>query len=385
MSASESRSIRRSAEVEYWVIDEEGRLVEPGELVDAAPGVEREFVKPILEIKTTPCETTAALRTELFGRLRRVLQRAEDVNKALVPLATPINSDEIREHSTERTRIQNRAVGANFEYVRHCAGTHIHIEQQPGREIDQLNTFIALDPALALVNSSPYFRGRDVAAGARSKLYRWLAYADFDQQGQLWPYIEDTEAWNRRLERCYEQFLTAALEAGISRERLETHFDPESAVWTPVQLRGEFSTVEWRSPDATLPSQVVRLADQLADIVGHLVDTTVRIDGERGSVTDDGIVLPEFDAVREYVDAAIRDGLTSPAVRSYLERMGFDVAAYEPITRDIRGESGKSSGRDDVDLEHARRLRIEYAQRLEADVRSTGPGVSGQTRSMTHQ
>jgi hypothetical protein len=33
--------IRRSVEVEYWVVDDEGRLAEPGALVDASPGAER--------------------------------------------------------------------------------------------------------------------------------------------------------------------------------------------------------------------------------------------------------------------------------------------------------------------------------------------------------
>ncbi|THE66621.1 glutamate--cysteine ligase [Salinadaptatus halalkaliphilus] len=365
MPPNESEPIRRSIEVEYWVVDEAGRLTDPGPLVDAAPGVEREFVEPVLEIKTTPCESTAQLRTELFDRLHQVLERADETGMGLVPLATPINHEEIRELESERTQIQNRAIGENFEYVRHCAGTHIHVEQQPGHVVDQLNTFIALDPALALVNSSPYFRGRRVTAGARSELYRRMAYADLEHQGQLWPYVDAVDDWDRRLEQRYEEFLTAALEAGVDRTAVEKHFDPESAVWTPVQLRAEFSTVEWRSPDATLPSQIVRVADRLATIVERLVDCEVRIEGERGVVTDDAIVLPTFDAVCDYVDAAIRDGLTPP-VRSYLERMGFDVDAYEPVTAAI-------DGRRDVSVSAARRIRTQYADRLESDVRN---GVS---------
>ncbi|MEF8882333.1 MAG: glutamate-cysteine ligase family protein, partial [Halapricum sp.] len=139
---NESRSIRRSIEVEYWVVDEAGGLVEPGALVGAAPGVEREFVEPMLEIKTTPCSTTEALREELFDRLRAVLRRADDLGKRLVPLATPVHAEEIGEISCDRTRIQNEVVGEDFQYVRHCAGTHVHVEQQPGREIDQLNALV---------------------------------------------------------------------------------------------------------------------------------------------------------------------------------------------------------------------------------------------------
>jgi len=46
--------LKRSIELEYCVIDSEGRLTEPGTPVDAAPGVEREFVEPLLEVKTAP-------------------------------------------------------------------------------------------------------------------------------------------------------------------------------------------------------------------------------------------------------------------------------------------------------------------------------------------
>ena len=369
MSAHESEPVRRSIEVEYWVIDGEGRLTAPDELVSVAPGVEREFVEPLLEIKTTPCETTAELRAELFDRLGRVLDRAAELDMGLVPLATPVCDAEIEELSSDRTRVQNEVVGENFAYVRHCAGTHVHVEQAPGRAIDQLNALVALDPALALVNSSPYFRGNSLAAGARSKLYRWMAYDDVPHQGRLWRYVDDTEEWTRRLERRHEEFVTAAMDAGVERRAIETHFDPESAIWTPVQLREEFGTVEWRSPDTALPSQVLGLADSLVDVVSRVVDAEVTIEGQAGEVTDDRVVLPEFDAVIGYVNAAIRDGLDSEAVRAYLDRMGFAVESYEPITHDL-------AGRATVSPAEARGIRLDYAERLARDVRRTTSIIS---------
>jgi len=359
---TESGQIRRSVEVEYWVVDDDGHLVEPGALVAATAGAEREFVEPMLEIKTTPCASTRDLRAELLDRLSAVLDRAEDLGKHLVPLATPIHADEIAEIPSERTRIQNEVVGDDFRCVRHCAGTHIHVEQQRGRAIDQLNTLIALDPALALVNSSPYFEGRRLAAGARSKLYRWMAYDTVPHQGRLWRYAQDRDDWTRRLERRYEDFHTAASEAGVDRRAFHADFDPESTVWTPVQLRAAFGTVEWRSPDTALPSQVLRLADDIAGVVAGLDGTEVRIEGDRGYRSDTEIVLPEFDALVEYVNAAIRDGLDSVAVRAYLDRMGLDISAYDPTTAEF-------AGRDVVSPAAARQLRLEHARRLEADVR----------------
>ncbi|ACV12777.1 glutamate--cysteine ligase GCS2 [Halorhabdus utahensis DSM 12940] len=354
--------LRRSIEVEYWVIDDEGRLTDPGELSDAGEGVEREFVEPLLEIKTTPCESTAALRTEFYERLDGVLRRASDHGKRLVPLGTPMHDGEIADRPGERTRIQDRVVGSDFEYVRHCAGTHIHVEQQPGHVIEQLNTLIALDPALALVNSSPYFGHERLTTGARSQLYRRMAYETLPHQGRLWPYAEDLEEWAKRLEHRYGEFVTQSIITGFDRERVESYFGPESAVWTPVQLRERFSTVEWRSPDAALPSQLLRLADDVASIVSRVTEAAVRIEGDRGGCAAGEIVLPKFDAVSEYVDAAITDGLDSSAVRSYLDRMGFSVEAYDPL-------AGEMDAPAELTESQARDRRLEYADRLEADVR----------------
>ncbi|WP_324758587.1 glutamate-cysteine ligase family protein [Haloarcula sp. GH36] len=362
--------MRRSVEVEYWVIDGTGRLVDPEGLVDASPGAEREFVRPMLEVKTTPCETTAELRTELFERLRRVLERGRELDKRLVPLATPLHTDEIRELPSDRTRIQNAVIGDDFAYVRHCAGTHVHVEQLPGRAVDQLNTLIALDPALSLVNSARHFEGRIVADGARSKLYRWLAYDDLPNQGTLWPYVEDTAEWNKRLERCYESFLESSMDAGLDREAVEASFNPESAVWTPVQLREEFGTVEWRSPDTTVPSQVVRLADDIASVVEQLRGTDLEIHEETepdiGAVGPGGdtVTLPPFRTVVEHADAAIRDGLDSPALRSYLKTFGFDLSAYDPVSGAIDQET--------VTKAEAREHRLEHANQLERDLQHSG-------------
>jgi hypothetical protein len=216
------------------------------------------------------------------------------------------------------------------------------------------------------VNSSPYFDGRRLATGARSLLYRRMAYDDLPRQGRLWPYAADVQTWARRLERRYAEFKAEAVIAGIDSETVDATFDPEGAVWTPVKLRAEFSTVEWRSPDTALPSQVVRLADDVVGAIRRLADATPRIEGNTGHLTDGTIVLPEFEALEGHVDAAIREGISSDAVRAYLGRMGFDVDAYEPLADEI-------GRRTEVSSAEARELRLECADRLEADIRQARP------------
>lgn len=364
---SSNSSPRRSIEVEYWIIDGEGRLTAPGPLVDL-PGAEREFVEPLLELKTTPCESTEELQRELFGRIRDALNRADDLGKQLVPLGTPLNYGEINEFSCDRTRIQNEVVGDTFQYVRHCAGTHIHIEQQSGHEIDQLNTLIALDPAFALVNSARHFRGKEMGAGARSKCYRWLAYEGLQNQGQLWSYIDNRADWEDRLQTCYEGFRERAMNAGIEESTYEECFDPESSVWTPVQLREEFGTIEWRSPDTTFPTQIIQLADTLCRVAGDLQGYDVRISGGKGQISDSSIVLPEFNALTSYVETAVQEGLTD-SLRAYLKRMGFNPKTYTPISARFVNER-------ELDRESARQYRLDYADQLREDVRQAPPLTS---------
>lgn len=351
--------MKKSIEVEYWVIDRDGALVEPGGLLEGSDQRVEEFVEPMVELKTTPCETTSELRTEFAERLESTLERASDLGRRLVPLGTPIDGESIGRRSDERSEIQRRVLGEEFEYAKHCAGTHVHFEQRNAAE--QLNALIALDPALALVNSSPYFRGRRVAAGARAYVYRRKCYEQFPKHGQLWHYVESVSEWDERLEHRYEEFEEAAVERGVSEERVEANFSPDDVVWTPIRLRKEFPTVEWRAPDAALPSETLRLVGDLTELMEMLPHRNVRVEGERGGVDEERITLPEFDSLCDLVDEAIDDGLGSDALRSYLDRMGFDVAAYDPITHRIDGRSSMSH-------EEACELRLEYAEALERDV-----------------
>jgi hypothetical protein len=361
---ADAAGVRRSVELEYWVVDERGRLTDPEGIVSAAPGVEREFVEPLVEIKTTPCETTEALREELCDRLDRTLRRADAEDKRLVPLGTPVGDADIEALGGARGDIQAAVVGEAFRHVRHCAGTHVHVEQVDGQVIDQVNALIAVDPALALVNSSPYYRGDRVAESARSQLYRWEAYDEVPYQGRLWRYATDRAEWRRRLERRYEEFERAAMAAGVDRRTVAANFDPENAVWTPVRLREQFPTVEWRSPDAALPSQAVRLAEGVAAVVDHAAHSWVRVDGRRPTLTKRKAVLPEFDTVLARVEEAVSEGLASDAVCSYLDRLGFAVDAFDPLSAQFDAEAP-------LDQERVRAIRLTAADRLRRDLKTT--------------
>ncbi|MFC4540620.1 glutamate-cysteine ligase family protein [Halosolutus amylolyticus] len=352
-----------SLEVEYWVIDRDGDLTSPGDLTDVSERTVEEFVEPVVELKTPPCESIEELRRRFLEELDDVLSRADEVDKRLAPLGTPINCDGITRRPGERGRIQKQVVGSDFDCAKHCAGTHVHVEKR--NVTDQLNTLIALDPALALVNSSPYVQGNRVANGARAYWYRKEGYRRYPKHGQLWAYVENVGEWHRRLEHRFEEFKTAATEAGVDEAAIEEHFSPDDVVWTPIRLRDSMPTVEWRSPDAALPSQLLRLTRELRAVMEQLHHTNVQIENRTGDapghVSSEGISLPEFDVTCDLAEAAIHAGLENDRVAAYLDRMGFSVGDYHPITTRI-------DGRQYVTRSDARDLRLEYASALEADV-----------------
>ncbi|ELY92804.1 glutamate--cysteine ligase [Natrialba chahannaoensis JCM 10990] len=351
--------MQKSIEIEYWVVDNEGALTAPGELVDISQFTEAEFVDCLFELKTPPCETVGELQRTFVEQLREVLERAAELDKALVPLGTPLNSDAIELRADERGKIQRQLLGTDFEYAKHCAGTHIHFEKR--NVTDQLNTLIALDPALALCNSSPYFQGEYAASSARAYIYRKRCYADLPNHGQLWNYVDTVAEWDRRLEQCLDEFTERAMATGIDEAQITDHFTADNAVWSPVRLRDEMPTVEWRSPDATLPSQLLQLVTDVDSIMEELHHANVTIGGETASREANEIVLPTFDSLQKYVDAALIDGLDSPAVVDYLDRLGFQTNHYEPLTAEFDTNSS-------ISITDARALRLEYATRLERDV-----------------
>ena len=358
-----------SLEVEYWVVDDDGDLVSADTLLDVSDQIDPEFVEPMLELKTTPCASMTELREEFTALLGETVDAAREEGKHLVPLATPLHASpsEIPYREKRGTDLQRQIVGPTFDDARVCAGTHVHIEQS--NVADQLNALTALDPAFALVNSSSHYRGEPILECARPYLYRRSCYETCPEQGQLWSYVDSVDEWEDRLETAYECFRARALERGVDPADFDDEFAPYDAVWTPVRLRTAMPTVEWRSPDTALPSQVFRLADDVRSIVARadangttVGGPPVAADGGTASVADldDPLELPAFDTVSEITDAAIRDGLSNAGVRRYLRRLGFSPSAYEPLADRLPNSR--------ISARRAKRLRLEAASQLEAEV-----------------
>lgn len=329
-------------EMEYWIVDKEGELVSSKELAEKIESAEQEFVEPMLELKTSPHEDIENLRAETVEILRQALSEARKLEQRIVSLGTPLNSREISMLESRRGEIQQKIIGENLEAAKRVAGTHIHFEKE--NVMEQLNILTAMDPALALMNSSPYYRGEKLASSSRNQVYRYRCYRNLPQHGQLWEYVDSVEEWEERINRRFEKFKESGKDNSISKKEIKEHFNLYDALWTPVRLRKEFPTVEWRAPDTGNIENALRLAEESKQIV------------EKASEGELEFGLLKFEKLERLSRKAIKNGIDDREVRDYLEKLGFKPQKYEKCGIDLGQE---------MTVEKAKKVRLNQAKKLE--------------------
>lgn len=350
--------MRMGLEAEYWVVDETGTLCDGRELAEVHEYITPEFVSSMIEIQTPPVDHEGELRCELQQILQTVLDEAEATGKRLVPLGTPLTPQTLP-ITTERGALMEKIYGEGIECAKNCAGTHIHFDK--GNVTRQLNLLTALDPALALVSSSPYYMGERLANSSRAYAYRLKSGSHFARYRDLWEYTSSTEEWEQRIQERYEEFSTVAANRGITTDMFTKWFQPENAVLTPVRLRSQSPTVEWRAPDTALPSQILQLVEDIARLLRQTENKSIEI-GDPGIKTDH-ISIPPFAELHQIIEEAINQGLHSVKVREYLDTMTFDSTRYQPITDQIYGA-------EKLHEDEAKKIRLEYAQKLHEDAKT---------------
>ncbi|WP_435333838.1 glutamate-cysteine ligase family protein [Haloarchaeobius sp. TZWWS8] len=352
-------------EMELWVVDEQGRLCDGHGLTEQHDRFEPEFVGPLVEVRTEPHTTTASLREDFQRTLQLAIDIADEAGKHLVPLGTPLSAAEAPAKGT-RGELFETIYGDGVRSAKNCAGTHFHFEKD--EVCRQLNVLTALDPALALLSSSPYYCGDLDCRSSRARAYRRKCGPEFERFCDLWPYVDTVDEWTERVHDAYVAFEELASQRDVSPERLGEHFSPNDTVLNPVRLRHEQPTVEWRAPDSALPSEVLALARDTR----RLVEQTSWKSVERGEtgVTADRIGIPEFENLASLSDEAIVRGLDSDRVRSYLEGLGFDPDEYDPVAESMRTPEPLTEA-------DARDIRLTQAERLRKDVATltNGPDV----------
>jgi gamma-glutamyl:cysteine ligase YbdK (ATP-grasp superfamily) len=343
-------------ELEYWIAAENGALTSADRLIGAHEYAVPECVDTLIELVLPPAITRTELEKEIVDSITELIAIAADNNRLVVPLGTTLIETQPPATSA-RGMILEQVYGEDLRFAKNVAGTHIHFDQTDA--IAQANLLTALDPALALVATTPYYDGQRTAVSARSAAYRRGMSARFAPFRRLQPYVWTNTECDNRMQQTFELFVECALAEGINQATISEYFDLNDVCHGPVRIRNDIGTVEWRAPDTALPSQVIRLAYDIEAILDQL-DAKTLVIGSKPGVYSDRIVIPPFAHLEQLTTEAIYHGLT-PAVRSYLHAFDIHIAAYSPLTEGFPKEGSLA-------IDAARDLRIQYATVLIDDV-----------------
>lgn len=335
--------MRAGLELEFWVIDEEGELDYAKPVAERVYFASQEFSRSMIEIQTEPHEDVDELLKEAISKVEILAELAKKDGKRIVPLGTPLNSGKVEVYESERFQIEQEVIGPEVKHAGRTAGLHIHFEKEDS--LRQLNTLTALDPLSALTNSSPIYQGDKLAEGCRNEVYRHKACGAFPEQRELWPYMDSITEWREKREKLFKKFEKEAREEGIEPERFERFFQPENAVWTPVKLREDYPTVEWRAPDTTLLTEVIKLVRAIKPIVQKKKRSE----------------LPNFDTVKSASEKAIEKGLESEEVREYIKEIGVEPSEFSPLSQQLDLP-------EEASHKEAREIRREIAERLTENI-----------------
>ena len=351
--------MKKGIELEYFTVDSEGHLANAEEITDQLDFAAPEFAKCVAEIKTDPHKDLEDLKADLVNKTRKAVEKAREHGLRLVPLGTPLNHKEVELIESERLEMMKKFNERDIEVEKELVRTGLHIHFEKKNIKDQLNILTAFDPAFALLNSSPYHKGEQIASSSRNWIYRYSWNPKFPDSVRLWPYTDSVEEWKERMHKAFEKFEEGAMNAGIDKETFRKHHHPDRSIWTPIRLRDQFPTVEYRSPDTSLPSQALKLTEDMNQILEK--SQTTEVEFGQGEIADGKIQLPEFDEVEEVSRLAAKKGLESRKVKKYLEKMGFNPEEYTPLTQNIiRGEN--------ISRSEACKLRLEASKLLEKDL-----------------
>lgn len=338
--------MKSGLELEYWTVGPDGELSSCLGIADEMKYAEPETSPRMIEIQTSPQKSFDDMRSEAVERIKTLVETAESHGKKIVPLGTPLNSGDIDLLSrSRRLEIKQAVVENDLEVSKRVAGTHMHFEKTDVAR--QFNLLTALDPAQALIASSPYYQGETLGKSSRNHAYRYMGHGAAPELSQLWDYARSEDELEDRIEDSFRDFQAKAREKGFPEEEVRKHYTRHDALWTPVRVRDTFPTVEWRAPDTSMPSRVLELARQVWNLMEN-----------PGTTADE---LPDFNRLEKLSRTAMEKGFESPDVREHLERMGLKVERFDDLTGKYR--NGSQLSRDE-----ARKLRLKAAEEMKEDI-----------------
>jgi carboxylate-amine ligase len=421
---------RAGLEQEFFLVEESGRPSKRAdEFLEACQALAEaefgsaacfapEFVLGLVEVNTPPVNGISELAREYARNLETALRTARSLGLRLYPLGTyPLPLRPVARDGLDY-RVQVGTVGPErFVDAGRCAGTHLHLELQPGtvdttaaisatasegaraEALNVYNLATALDPALiSLTRSCPFFEGRATGLAVRTVHYRGNAlfgwegvYTDLPQVGALLPYADDSEHLIRQQFDRYEDWLAAMDRAGVQRRFFaEAGGDLLRPAWNPVRLNRQ-GTLELRGMDSNYPEVTLTAAAMILGAAERVRNEGLEVVPDSGvrtfQLTGDVLRVPDFESLNGgLLRAAVTDGMRDETVVAYLDSI-LDLAGEDERLAELRRhrlatgvypttEAGilKSYDTDDGSLseDEGLRLVLDACDELEAQISSLG-------------
>jgi carboxylate-amine ligase len=360
---------RVGLEQEFFLVEESGRPSERADeflelcraMTEAESGSAAcfapEFVLGLVEVNTAPVYALSELEREYARNLETALRTAGSLGLRLYPLGTyPLPLQPAVRDGLDY-RVQVGTVGPErFVDAGRCAGTHLHLELQPGtvdataaisatasegaraEALNIYNLATALDPALiALTRSCPFFEGRATGLAARTVHYRGNAnfgwegvYTDLPQVGALLPYADDSQHLIKQQFERYEDWLAAMDRAGVEKRYFaEAGGDLLRPAWNPVRLNRQ-GTLELRGMDSNYPEATLTAVAMVLGAAERVREGGLEVVPDRRvrtfRFTGDVLRVPDFEILSgELLHAAVTDGMHDETVARYVDSI-LDLA-----------------------------------------------------------
>jgi carboxylate-amine ligase len=356
-------------EVEFFVIDQEGRLHSASPLIKECRkvmgnNVRYECGQEMIEFGGYPKIKTRNVVIAFLENILKAVRIAERLGLGLCYLSTYPGRWETHLTRQAKYLVKEKIIGPKrFRYARSVIGFHCHFEipketfdkktrwlkedlHHPRVKtlIDEYNLMTAADPALgAMLQSSPYFDLRYRGKDGRVSLYRDKVYGALPLFGTLLPYMEDYAELCRIHKEKAERWIKLLRSAGASEAMVEK--TPKlTYAWNPIKIN-PLGTLEERGMDSNnlvnLMGAVVLIKSTLRDVYDGL---KVKID-KMGikhpfRYKDDCVFVPPFDHVIKIQKLAAKEGFDNEQVWMYannfleLGKMCMKKK-YMPIVRPI--------------------------------------------------
>jgi glutamate---cysteine ligase / carboxylate-amine ligase len=281
-------------EIEVQVVDSSGALTTDAAATKILAQLDgkwfkHELLECTVEIITDVCGTVAEARRDIEGKVRQVIEVAEEIGYRILCSGThPFSAwadQTVSPDPRYHLLIENCQWTARRLLI---FGVHTHVGVGSGEEAIAISNSLAtyIPHFLALSSSSPFWQGRDTGlASTRSKIFESLPTAGL-------PYLLDN--WGD-----FQRFMRTLIGAGTIRTIRE--------VWWDIRPHPAFGTLELRICDG-VPTMA-----ELSALVALSQSLVVWL-GERYGA---GLELPQHRAwtIRENKWRAARYGLEAEIIR----------------------------------------------------------------------